>query len=399
MLGGVVAVVVAGIAVMAALGYYAFIWKTAIVPALVVAALMSRRLERFVADWSVFLALVLLFDFLRGLVFALITNFGLPVYMQYAIEWERKLSGGVVIPVVLQEWRAASEYAPLFDRLFTLVHASHFAFFLLFGLAIWLLRPDEFRRYATALVLVIYVGLLFYLVVPTVPPWMAAERFGLLPPLEHVVSGIYNSELPSLQKAFDVNPIAAMPSLHAALPILCALFACSHFGWWALCTVTYAALAVFGILYLGEHYFVDVVAGGLVSIVVFVAVHSRWPSALAWPRQLATMPPALAAAVLVVFAEGAGLLTFRLVKPFEITQAFAERELAGRTPIAHFHLGRLALDRGDLPRARAEFERAVATSESPVQRRYAAALLTRTTDQEAGSGVSHAGGVPVPHGE
>jgi Flp pilus assembly protein TadB len=53
-LSGVIAVVVGGVAVMVACGYYAFIWKTAIIPALLIAALMSRRLDRFLADWRCF---------------------------------------------------------------------------------------------------------------------------------------------------------------------------------------------------------------------------------------------------------------------------------------------------------------------------------------------------------
>jgi hypothetical protein len=163
------------------------------------------------------------------------------------------------------------------------------------------------------------------------------------------------------------------------MPILCAFFACNLFGWAALWTVAYAVLAVFGIVYLGEHYVVDALAGGLLSVVVFAAIHLPWPRALpSRPRAFANIPPLVAAALLVVAAEGVGLLTLRLERPFEITQAFADRELAGRTPLAHLYLGQLALRDGNLHRARQEFKRAVATLESPVQRHYAAALLART---------------------
>jgi PAP2 superfamily len=377
-LSAVIAAVAAGIAVMAALGTYAFVWKTAVIPALLLAAVASRRANHFVADWSVFLGLMVLFDFLRGFVFALVTHFELPVYMHYAIAWERWLCGGHVIPVLLQQWRDGLAYAPLLDRLLTIVHGSHFAFFLLFGLALWLLRPAEFRRYAVALVLVTYASLVIYLLVPTVPPWMAAQNFEVLPVVEHVTAYIYNSELPSLQKAFDVNPIAAMPSLHAAWPTLGMLVAFHEFGWRGLYAALYAALAIFAIIYLGEHYVVDVVAGVFLSTLAFALVHGR--TRLAGPRRSTPARSALVAAALVLSAEGIGVLTFHLVRPFQVTQSFVERELVGRTPRAHLHLGLLALHDGEIARARTEFALASHRLESPAQRYQAAALLARIAD-------------------
>src|SRR5262249_42946459 len=163
-------------------------------------------------------------------------------------EWERRLCAGHVMPLLLQHWRAHLSSPDPFDRLFTIIHGSHFAFFLIFGLAVWLLRPNGFARYALAVVLVLYVGLALYALVPTVPPWMAAERFGVLPPIDHIVNSMYNTNLFALQEAFDVNPVAAMPSLHAALPALCMLIAFYEFGWWGLPVAAYTGLALFGVM-------------------------------------------------------------------------------------------------------------------------------------------------------
>jgi membrane-associated phospholipid phosphatase len=303
----------------------------------------------------VFLALVILFDFLRGLVFALVTRFELPVYMNYAIEWERALCGGQVVPVMLQQWRCAARQPrrarpPLHRRpQLALCRVSDLWSGVLAAAAAGV------RRYALAVVLVLYVGELGYLLVPTVPPWMAAERFGVLPPLEHIAAHMYNAELPTLQKAFDINPIAAMPSLHAALPTLCLLVAISQFGWWALPMAVYTVLALFGILYLGEHYLVDALAGILLAAAAFAAAYVPWRAPVARPRWLAHARSAMVAVALIIVAEVAGALSFRLVRPFEVDDAFAARELNGRTPGAHLYLGRLALHEGDVGRARDEF--------------------------------------------
>ena len=382
-LGAVVVALTAGIAVMAACGNYAFIWKTAVIPLLLLAAFASRRVNHFVADWSVFLGLIILFDFLRGFIFALVSHFELPVYMHYAIDWDRWLCGGYVPPVVLQQWRAGLTNPEPLDRLFTIVHGSHFAFFLVFGLALWLLRPAAFRRYAAAMVLLAYLGLALYLLVPTVPPWMAAESFGVLAPIEHVTAHMYNSEIPSLHKALDVNPIAAMPSLHAAMPTLCMLAAFYHFGrrgWWV---AAYTGLALFGVVYLGEHYVVDVAAGVVLAAAAFALVHAPRREPSASPRWTGARRPALVAALLIVVAELVGAVTLGLDRRFAVTEPFARRELVGRTPLAHLHLGRLALQRGDLASAREELQRASLLLDSAAQRQYAAILLAQA--QRSGS--------------
>jgi len=52
---------------------------------------LSGRLRAFWIDWAPFLGLILLYDALRGLVYAAVTSIGLPVYMSYAIAGERLL--------------------------------------------------------------------------------------------------------------------------------------------------------------------------------------------------------------------------------------------------------------------------------------------------------------------
>lgn len=372
-----VAAIVAGIGLLAALGRFAVIWKTAIIPLLLVAALLSRRFGRFVADWAPFLALVVLFDFLRGFAFALTTHHQFPVYMGYAIEWERALLGGGLLPVMLQDWRAGLADPTGLDRALTVVHGSHFAFFLVFGMAVWLLRPESFRRYAAAIVLVLYLGALGYLLVPTIPPWMAAESFAVIPPVEPIVAHIYNTKLPTLQQAFDVNPIAAMPSLHAALPTLCALIAWRVFGRvWGLAVGAYALVVYLASGYLGQHYLVDLLAGSALAAVAFLAawrLPARAPSAeVRWAH------PVLVSALLVVLAQGIGHATGTLGRPLQVTRDFAERELLGRSPLAHVYLGSDAYRAGDWPAARRHFERASAELTREPDRLRAQVWLART---------------------
>ena len=367
--------VLCGIALLAAFGRYAILWKTLVVPVLLVAALASRRAGAFVRDWAVFLALVILFDVLRGFAFAAVTRFELPFYMNYAIDWERALLGGALFPVALQAWRAGLPDPHLLDRALTAVHGSHFAFFLLFGLAVWFLRPDGFRRYAATIVLTLYGGALVYALVPTIPPWMAGS-LRVIPPVDSIVARIYNLEPPTLQEAFDVNPIAAMPSLHAALPTACTLLAVHLFGAWGALVGLYTLVVYFASGYLGQHYLVDLLAGSALAAVAFAATGSRSARVARLPSL--AVRPVLLAALLVVSAQALGHVTTSWVRPLVMTRSFAERELLGRTPLAHVYLGHEAFAAGDWAAARDHFERASAELSDSSERLRARVWLARS---------------------
>ena len=376
-LAAVVVLCCAGLAIMAALGLYAFVWKTAVIPVILLAVLVTRRLRRFVDDWAVFLALVILFDFCRGFVFTLITHFDLPVYMAYAVEWERRLCGGHILPVLAQQWREQLSAPAGIDRALTLVHGSHFVFFLIFGLAVWLLRMEDFQRYKTAVLTFIFTGLFLYFLVPTVPPWMASSVFGFIPSIDRIAIHVYNAEIPTLQEAFDINPIAAMPSLHAGLPTLCALIGIHHFGLRALPLVAYTTLVWIAVVYLGEHYLVDLCAGAVLAVATYVAIYHLDLLSRSGTRSR-RISPVLLSALLITMAEGMGQVTKTLHRPWGATPAFVERELRDAPGPYHFMRGRLAFDRRHFADARAEFDRARESLVEPARRRRAAEWSARS---------------------
>jgi len=365
---GVVAFYVAVLGAMVVSNRYVFLMKGLIVPVLVLAALLSGRFKRFVNDWAVFLGAVVFFDFGRGLAFALTSHFELPMYLDYVIRWERWLCAGAIAPAAAQQWRAGLADPTWLDRFFVLVYSSHYLFFLVFGFLLWQRRRAAFRTYVAALLAVMYGGLLFYFLVPTIPPWMAANDFLAVPKLVQIVRTFYNTRLPLLLAAFDVNAIAAMPSLHCALPATCALFALRYFGRRGWFVVGYMLAVWAAVVYLGEHYFVDVIAGFLLALVVHAGV-VRWgaapnPSSEVRPpagtqehRPRArrresradkaedewAVRPIAVALVLVTAAAGLGQLSARWFGQLPITREFVARELMGRNRLAHYYLGRIAL--------------------------------------------------------
>ena len=107
------------------------------------------------------------------------------------------------------------------------------------------------------------LGLTGYFVVPTAPPWWAAEQ-GRIPGMRRIMVEVGHRRWGRLWSPLygflGGNPLAAMPSLHFATSLMAA--PCSPRRPVAGAVgAAYAAVLGFALVYLGEHYVVDLLAG------------------------------------------------------------------------------------------------------------------------------------------
>lgn len=379
LLGVLVASYVVLIVALSTSGRFTFVWKTSVVPALVAVALARRSLGAFVRDWAVYLALLILFDSLRGMVFAWVTATERPFFAAYVIDLDRILIGGRTLPEALQAGIGADP-SSAFAKTLVVVHGSHFVAFLLCGVAVWLLRRAAFRSFAAATLLLIFLGLMSYAALPTVPPWMASSEFHLIGDIRHLTAEIYNVASPTLGRTFDVNPIAAMPSLHAALPMLCSLIMTRHFGWRGAPMFAYTATVWFAIGYLGEHYLIDIVAGAVLAVVTYLLVYrsALWRVRAGSDGRRPFIVNAAAAIIVVVAAEAVGHLAMDLRGPLLVDEAFVEGELRGRSDLFEWYSARLDASRGDHSAALDHLTAAVGELRFDGHRRRAMAELYET---------------------
>lgn len=239
-----------------------FVFKTAVVPVILAYALLVRQRVAFVTDWLPLLSATVLFDAVRGAIWLVVQRGYQVYYVQYVIDLERAIFGVPAVSIPFQTTRT-----PTLDVIAVLIHSTHFMYFLFFGLVLWHARREHFRPFRRALVLVMMFGLVGYAVIPTAPPWIAAlPYYHALPPVPHIAESVYTHYVQELYGAFATNPMAAMPSLHVAFPVMCALVGWRAYGPRIGVALSLYALAVsLAAIYLGEHYAVDAVGGGLLA--------------------------------------------------------------------------------------------------------------------------------------
>lgn len=187
---------------------------------------------------------------------------------RYPIAVDRAIGGGRLPNARLQRALARLPHVGVVNTLLTW---THWLWFLepYVSLTVILVRHNErFPRAARQMAAVFDLGCAMYFAVPTAPPWWAAEN-GLTGDEEvrrimvEVGEPTWGRAWERMYDALGSNPWAAMPSLHFATSLQAALSLSEAgklegaLGW------GYAGTLGFALVYLGEHYVTDLLAGAL----------------------------------------------------------------------------------------------------------------------------------------
>jgi membrane-associated phospholipid phosphatase len=208
--------------------------------------------------------------------------------VRYPIVSDHALGLGELPTIRLQRALGRPGEVTFLDRALSIVHWAWFFQPHLSLLYIQARHINRFPRAARQMAAVYDLGCLAYFAVPTAPPWWAAEQGEIQAPMERVPASpssgaappavrrlmvdvgqaVWGRAWPRLYDSLGGNPWAAMPSLHFATSLMAALLlsesdrAAGVAGW------GYAATLGLALVYLGEHYVTDLLAGGaLVALV------------------------------------------------------------------------------------------------------------------------------------
>ena len=212
------------------------------------------------------------------------------VHVDYPIDVDRVIGLGELPTVRLQRRLARGQWR-LGDRV--LVWAHWLWFMVPHGSLVYIMlrRRARFDRSAVMTYAVFDIGAMIYWILPTAPPWYAAAQGGR--------GGHFNGRLLSargsekhpraitvrrmmveygeffwkdgwgpLYSVFGGNPLAAMPSLHFATSMMAAQLLSETGPVAGAVAWGYTATLGFALVYLGEHYVVDLLAGAALTTAV-----------------------------------------------------------------------------------------------------------------------------------
>ncbi|MEA2479860.1 MAG: hypothetical protein QOJ07_1782 [Thermoleophilaceae bacterium] len=186
----------------------------------------------------------------------------------YPIRVDRLIGGGELPTLRLQRALGRPGAVLSHDTFLSMVHWSWF-FFPHGTCAYVLLRHHEhFTRSAVLMAATFDVGCVVYWLVPTAPPWWAGS-VGKVPHVRRIMTEagekFWGRAWQRLYDSLAGNPFAAMPSLHFGTSVMAARVLTDvgprqgALGW------SYALTLGFGLVYLGEHYVVDLLAGAALA--------------------------------------------------------------------------------------------------------------------------------------
>jgi hypothetical protein len=283
-----------------------------------IAASIGRRHKVFavVRDWLPFALVLLLYDLSRGAT----ALFGASTLWQFQPDTDRWLFFGTVPTVWLQE-RIKMPQPPWWEVIISTIYMSFFILPYVVAGLLWLRNRGDWAAFIRRFVALSFAALVVYVVLPAAPPWAAARctpadvadgpsnprcmfrtpagvpNGGLLGPMHTSQPGAHQfvERISTrgwgtlhLQSAgallnsgqASVNLVAAIPSLHAGLTAMIAVFLWRRVKrWWRPLLVTYVLAMAFALVYSAEHFVVDILLGWALAVVVLLVtgrLESAW---------------------------------------------------------------------------------------------------------------------------
>jgi membrane-associated phospholipid phosphatase len=237
-----------------------------VVLALLLIAVAMGRGGQFIKDWTPFLVLFFAYEAMRG--FAAKTGF--PPHDLSGIE--RPLFGGTLPTLFLQQHFYDVHSVEPQDAVALVLYFMHFPLPIVVGFIFWTRSREHYWRFVSALLLMSFLAFLTYLVFPSTPPRLQFPHSVHWVTDETVKKLFNNYYISPVYSHLNPNQYAAFPSLHAAFPLVSALYAWNRYRALSVGLAIWTAGVWIAIVYLGEHYFVDALAGLVYAAVAAVVV-------------------------------------------------------------------------------------------------------------------------------
>ena len=232
----------------------------------------NEKTRKFIIGFSIFIVYWIIYDSMR-----ILPNYEVsPVRIQEPYLLDKNLFGISINDLVY----TPNEYFDLIQTRFLdivsgLFYLNWVPVPLAFGVYLYYKNKQLFTQYSLVFLFTNLLGFVIYYIYPAAPPWYidlygfdlhlgvqgdsaALARFDELTGMP-VFASLYNK---------NANVLAAIPSLHAAYPVIVIYYGIRNkLGWVNALFVLFMLGIWFSAVYSGHHYIIDVLLGAIVAVI------------------------------------------------------------------------------------------------------------------------------------
>jgi hypothetical protein len=232
----------------------------------------NKETRKFIIGFSIFIVYWIIYDSMR-----ILPNYEVStVHIQEPYLLEKSLFGISINDLVY----TPNEYFDLVQTRFLdivsgLFYLNWVPVPLAFGVYLYYKNKQLFTQYSLVFLFTNLLGFVIYYIYPAAPPWYVdfygfelhigvqgnsagLARFDELTGIP-IFASLYNK---------NANVLAAIPSLHAAYPVIVLYYGIRNkLAWFNLLFVLFMLGIWFSAVYSGHHYIIDVLLGALVAVV------------------------------------------------------------------------------------------------------------------------------------
>ncbi|MSO15866.1 MAG: inositol phosphorylceramide synthase [Ilumatobacteraceae bacterium] len=236
-----------------------------------------EQVIQMLRDWALLVIIYMAYDYSRGTA----DQWGIGVNYTALRDLDSLITFGREPISGMQRRFYTANNVKWYDVVGSIVYMTHFVFPVLPLVLLRLRNRTSWLHYVRRFTLTLGISVFIFIIFPAAPPWMASQK-GYLPPIDRITGrGWWELHLKTVSKTLDrgvgvLNAVAPMPSLHAGMALLVALWFSRNCRLWIrIVALAHPIAMLTALVYFGEHYIIDGIAGwAIVLLAWFIA--NKW---------------------------------------------------------------------------------------------------------------------------
>ncbi len=247
------------------------------------------QVVEMVRDWIGLVVIYMIYDYSRGTA----DQWGIGINKTALRDIDRFLGFGQDPNVYMQNRFYKRGAVRWYDVFGSIIYMMHFVLPVIPLAMLRMRNRPEWIRYVRRFTLTLSIAIFGFIVFPATPPWMASRDGDLDPVVRLAGRGWSVLHLKTVSKTLDrgaavLNAVAPMPSLHAGMALLVALwFTRNKPTWVRVLALGFPFIMTVTLVYFGEHYIIDAFAGWAITLAAW-GIANWWEKRRSMPE---TEPP------------------------------------------------------------------------------------------------------------